>query len=99
MNGQAADTHRTAVSAADSWPVGRLLTAKEAARVAGVHECTIRRAIARGELAATKHARVFQIAPEALAQYRARRDHSSLPRRRCVSWRTRRARPSSGRLR
>jgi predicted ATPase len=79
MNGQAADTHRTAVSAADSWPVGRLLTAKEAARVAGVHECMIRRAIARGELAATKHARVFQIAPEALAQYRARRDHSSLP--------------------
>lgn len=79
MSGQAADTRGEALSAAvGAWPVGHSLTAKEAARVAGVHERTIRRAIARGELAATKRARLFQIAPEALAQYRARRRHSSL---------------------
>ena len=48
MSGQAADTQPDAVSAArDTWPLGHALTAKEAARVAGVHERTIRRAIAR----------------------------------------------------
>src|SRR4051794_8755049 len=80
MSGQAADTRDDAVSAAvGTWPVGRLLTAKEAARVAGVHERTIRRAIVRGELAATKESRIFQIAPEALAQFQARHQHASPP--------------------
>src|SRR5215207_7308138 len=80
MSGQAADTQPDAVSAAvGTWPVRHLLTAKEAARVAGLHERTIRRAIARGELAATKRSRIFQIAPEALSQYRARHQHALPP--------------------
>src|SRR5215207_1006872 len=80
MSGQAADTQPDAVSAArDTWPVGHALTAKEAARVAGVHERTIRRAIARGELPAAKRAGIFQIAPEALVQYRARHRRTSPP--------------------
>jgi non-specific serine/threonine protein kinase len=80
MSGQAADTRGTTLSAAvGAWPVGHSLTAKEAARVAGVHERTIRRAIARGDLAATKRARIFQITPEALAQFQARRQHASSP--------------------
>jgi excisionase family DNA binding protein len=79
MSGQAADIDRGAVSAAVSLgPVRGALTAKEAARVAGVHERTIRRAIARGELAATKQVRIFQITPEALSHYRARH-HQPLP--------------------
>lgn len=73
MSGQAADTRHAPVSALSGMePVGRPLTAKEAAHVAGVHERTIRRAIARGDLAATKQARIFQITPEALSHYRAR---------------------------
>jgi excisionase family DNA binding protein len=73
MSGQAADTRDDVVSAAvETWPAGHFLTAKEAARVAGVHERTIRRAIARGDLAATKQARLFQITLEALSHYRAR---------------------------
>src|SRR5688572_30777072 len=48
------------------------LSARAAADVLGVNERTIRRAIARGELPATKHAGVYQIAPEHLARYRAR---------------------------
>jgi excisionase family DNA binding protein len=80
MSGQAADTRRDAVSATvGTWPEGRFLTAKEAARVAGVHDRTIRRAIARGELAATKRSRLFQIAPEALAQYQTRHQYASPP--------------------
>jgi excisionase family DNA binding protein len=73
MSGQAADRQNVEMSAAsgDESP-GVRLTAKEAARVAGVHERTIRRAIARGELAATKQARIFQIPAEALAQYQVR---------------------------
>ena len=74
MSGQAADTRRAVLSAAvGTWPVGHSLTAKEAARVAGVHERTIRRAIAHGDLVATKRSRIFQIAPEALADYQSRR--------------------------
>jgi excisionase family DNA binding protein len=80
MSGQAADTRGNTVSAAvGTWPVGHSLTAKEAARVAGVHERTIRRAIARGDLAATKRSRIFQIAPEALAQFQAQHRHASPP--------------------
>jgi excisionase family DNA binding protein len=80
VSGQAADTRGEVVPAAvGTWPVEHGLTAKEAARVAGVHERTIRRAIARGELAATKRARLFQIAPGALARYQARRQPSLPP--------------------
>jgi non-specific serine/threonine protein kinase len=55
--------------------IGRL-TAREAALALGVHERTIRRAIARGDLVATKQAGVFRITPAALAGYQA---HRSLP--------------------
>jgi len=54
----------------DSWP----LTARDAAHVIGVSERTIRRAIARGDLPATKHAGIFRILPDDLERYR-RRDH------------------------
>ncbi|HET7094267.1 MAG TPA: helix-turn-helix domain-containing protein, partial [Thermomicrobiales bacterium] len=47
------------------------LTAWEAAAQLGVHERTVRRAIARGALPATKHAGVYRIAPEDLGGFRA----------------------------
>ena len=49
------------------------LSAREAADVLGVHERTIRRAIARGELTADKQAGIYRIAPHDLARYRAQR--------------------------
>jgi non-specific serine/threonine protein kinase len=52
--------------AADTWP----LSAREAAAMLGVHERTIRRAIARGELTAIKQAGLFRIAPADLERYR-----------------------------
>jgi excisionase family DNA binding protein len=54
--------------APDTWP----LSAVEAARVAGVSERTIRRAIARGDLPATRHAGVYRIARDDVERYRAR---------------------------
>ena len=57
----------------DTWP----LTAREAAVSLGVSERTIRRAIARGDLPATKHAGVYRIAPDDLARYRAH--HGAAP--------------------
>ncbi|MBA3414784.1 MAG: tetratricopeptide repeat protein, partial [Chloroflexia bacterium] len=48
------------------------LTGREAAAVLGVNERTIRRAIARGALPATKQAGVYRIAPAALACFRER---------------------------
>ena len=54
-------------------PAGAVLTAREAAARLGVNERTIRRAIGRGELPATKHAGVCQVTPQDLARYRARR--------------------------
>jgi excisionase family DNA binding protein len=63
-------TRRTAGSgvsgAPDTWP----LTARDAAAVLGVSERTDRRAIARGELPAAKHAGVYRIAPAAIARDR-----------------------------
>jgi excisionase family DNA binding protein len=53
--------------AADTWP----LSAREAAAVLGIHERTIRRAIARGHLHATKHAGLYRIAPADLEHFRA----------------------------
>jgi excisionase family DNA binding protein len=61
-------------AAADSWP----LSAREAATALGVSERTVRRAIARGALPATKHGGVFRVAPADLAAYRQR--HSSWDR-------------------
>ncbi len=49
-------------------------SATDAAASLGVNERTIRRAIARGELAATKHGRSFAITLESLDRYRARHD-------------------------
>jgi excisionase family DNA binding protein len=55
--------------AADTWP----LSAREAAAVLGVHERTIRRAIARGQLPASKSGATFRIARDDLERYRTRR--------------------------
>jgi non-specific serine/threonine protein kinase len=54
----------------DTWP----LSAQDAAAALGVSERTLRRAIARGVLAATKHGGVFRIAPADLARYRVGRE-------------------------
>lgn len=51
--------------AADTWPC----SAHEAARLLGVSERTIRRAITHGELIASKRAGVFRITEQALADY------------------------------
>jgi excisionase family DNA binding protein len=47
------------------------VTAREAALALGLSERTIRRAIARGELIATKQGRAFRIAADELTRYRA----------------------------
>src|SRR5262245_47249270 len=60
-------------SAADTWPY----SAREAAALLGVSERTIRRAIARGELAATKRAGLFRITPDALTDYGNQRRRSA----------------------
>ncbi|HEX2280797.1 MAG TPA: helix-turn-helix domain-containing protein, partial [Thermomicrobiales bacterium] len=57
------------------------LSAQVAAQRLGVSERTIRRAIARGELPATKDSGVFRIAPEALARYRQRHARGATRRR------------------
>jgi non-specific serine/threonine protein kinase len=49
------------------------VSAREASLALGVSERTVRRAIARGELAAIKHGRAFRITPEALMLYSTRR--------------------------
>ena len=59
--------------AADTWPC----SAREAALVLGVSERTIRRAIGRGELVASKHAGVFRITPDALAAYGEQRQRGT----------------------
>ena len=58
--------------AADTWP----LSAREAAAAIGVSERTVRRAIARGELAADLHAGVYRIAPADLGRYRTAHDRT-----------------------
>src|SRR5438093_1405154 len=50
------------------------LSAHAAAELLGVHERTIRRAIARGELPAVKRGGVYQIASEDLRRYEAERE-------------------------
>jgi excisionase family DNA binding protein len=59
--------------AADTWPV----SAREAAAVLGVSERTIRRAIGRGDLAATKRGGVYRIAPQDIASYQKGRQRST----------------------
>ena len=75
MGERAAD--RTPDSGQD--PAGAALTAREAAARLGVNERTIRRAIGRGELPATKHAGVYQVTSQDLARYRARRPALARP--------------------
>ena len=57
-------------------PPSDTLSAREAAKALGVNERTIRRAIARGVLFATKRAGVYQIAPDDLARYRTQRNRA-----------------------
>ena len=61
------------------------LSARDAARLLGVHERTVRRAIRDGDLAATKRGGSFHIDPEVLERYRERRalpvQHRSRARR------------------
>ena len=52
---------------------------QRAAAVAGVDERTIRRAIVRGELPASKRQGAYQITPDALADYRGRSGRPSSP--------------------
>ncbi len=54
----------------DTPALSGVLSAAEAAAALGVNERTIRRAIARGELAATKQGRAYRIEPAALTRYR-----------------------------
>ncbi len=82
-----ADTgHRTAaIPSAGSGAV----SAREAAAALRISERTIRRAIQRGDLAATKQGRAFRIAPESLAAYQTRTQRPAIsvmaPRGRHVS--------------
>ena len=64
---------RTGHRTPDRTPAAAALSATAAAAALGVDERTIRRAIARGDLPATKRAGVYRIAPADLARYRARR--------------------------
>ncbi|MDP9356559.1 MAG: helix-turn-helix domain-containing protein [Chloroflexota bacterium] len=57
-------------AAPDIGAVTGALSAREAATALGLSERTVRRAIQRGELVATKHAGSFQITPAALDDYR-----------------------------
>src|SRR5262245_32748341 len=66
--------------AQDTWH----LSAREAAAVLGVSDRTVRRAIARGDLPATRHAGVYRIAAADLARYRACRPVDFSPSTRTV---------------
>jgi excisionase family DNA binding protein len=69
------------VAASDAATRSTLLTAREAALCAGVNERTIRRAITRGELPATRQSGQFRIALAALQDYqRQRREHEAARR-------------------
>ena len=61
--------------APDTWPI----SARDAAAMLGVSERTIRRAIARGDLPATKRAGVYRIAPADLARYGAALRRATAP--------------------
>src|SRR5215217_4640980 len=59
-----------AAAAPDIGGVTGVLSAREAAAALGISERTVRRAILRGDLIATKHAGSYQITPAALDAYR-----------------------------
>jgi excisionase family DNA binding protein len=59
-------------AAPDIGGLSGVLSAREAATALGVSERTVRRAIQRGEIVATKHAGSFQITPAAIDDYRRR---------------------------
>jgi len=63
----------------DTTELSGILSACEVAAALGVNERTVRRAIARGDLAATKFGRSFRITAEALADFRDRRHRVPLP--------------------
>ena len=62
------------VRAPDLYEVSDLLTVREAADALAVGEPAIRRAIRRGELAASRHGRSFRITRAALDDFRAARE-------------------------
>ena len=68
----------TADSGQDGDRAGRL-SANAAATLLGVSQRTIRRAIARGDLPAVKHAGTYQIDPADLTRYLARRRGPARP--------------------
>jgi non-specific serine/threonine protein kinase len=73
-------SNRTGNRTADSGQAaGAVLSARQAAAALGVHERTIRRAIARGALPAAKHSGVYQIAPSNLARFQSRRASPAPP--------------------
>jgi excisionase family DNA binding protein len=59
-------------AAPDIGGLSGVLSAREAAVALGVSERTVRRAIQRGEIIATKHAGSFQITPAAIEDFRRR---------------------------
>jgi excisionase family DNA binding protein len=75
MSDPAADDGDTRASKAipDTKVVSDFTSARDAAAFLGLHERTIRRAIARGDLPAIKEGRAFRITPEALDRFRAQR--------------------------
>jgi excisionase family DNA binding protein len=75
MSDAAADVGDVRASAAipGTGAVSGLVSVKNAAALLGVHERTLRRAIARGDLPAIKEGRRFHIALEALDRYRTGR--------------------------
>ncbi|MCC6313933.1 MAG: tetratricopeptide repeat protein [Thermomicrobiales bacterium] len=66
------ENEREPARAADSDDVSDAISAREAADILAVHERTVRRAIARGELAAVRCGRSFCITLAALEDYRVR---------------------------
>jgi hypothetical protein len=72
--------NQSAVWTPDSGPAAGdtdRLSASAAAAILGVSQRTIRRAIARGDLLAAKHAGVYRILPADLTRYRARRSRDA----------------------
>jgi len=80
MRERPADKADTVDTAPAARPVTEL-TARAAAEALGVSERTVRRAIARGEMPATKYAGTYRIAPEVLAFFRRRLTAPTLLRR------------------
>jgi excisionase family DNA binding protein len=82
MSERQADNERGGESAAPDKAVSDPLSTREAAKALGVHERTVRRASASGDLPAIKHGGVFRITYDALVAFQARRPGSVTPLRR-----------------